>query len=127
MKDKERTGVIILFHEVLSFVNFAQLEFFKEGVLKEFVFDEAGEGEVGFEGFEDEGFVSGGFFLFEKREVFVDLAVIALHFDGTELTGFSFAFFKHEFSFASFKPEIPERAEGSIGVSSVLVHEEYFL
>jgi hypothetical protein len=41
MKDKERTGVIILFHEVLPFVNFAELEFLKEGVLKEFVFDKA--------------------------------------------------------------------------------------
>ncbi len=95
--------------------------------MKEFVFNETGESEVRFQRFEDEGFVSGGFFLFKKREVFVDLAVIALHFDGTELTGFSSAFFEHEFFFVAFKLEIPERAEGAVGVSSLLVHEEYFL
>ncbi len=95
--------------------------------MEESVFNETGESEVGFERFEDEGFVSGGFFLLKKREVFVDLAVIALHFDGTELTGFSFAFFEHEFFFVAFELEIPERAEVAIGVSSMLVHEEYFL
>jgi hypothetical protein len=42
-----------LLHEVLSFVDFAHLEFFQEGLLKELVFDQAGEGEVGFETFED--------------------------------------------------------------------------
>jgi hypothetical protein len=86
-----------LFHEVLSFVDFAHLELFQEGVLEKPVLDEAGEGEVRLETFEDEGLVGGGFFLIDDCEVFVDLAVVALHFDGAEFSSFSSSLLLQQF------------------------------
>ena len=94
--------------------------------MEELVFNEAGEGEVGFETFKDEGFVGGGFLFLDDGEVFVDLAVIDLHFDRAELSGFSSAFFLHEFFFIAFEAEVPERAEGSFVVSDMIVHDDIF-
>ena len=73
-----------MFHQVLSFKHFAELEFIEEQLSKFFVLDEVGEGEVIFEALEDKSLIAGCFFLDDFHEVFVDLVVV----DGTESSQF---------------------------------------
>lgn len=120
MEDEERTGIVILFHKIFTFINFTHLELFKEGFLEGSILDETGESEVGFETFKDKGFVSGCFFLIYKSEVLVYLTVIALDFDWTELSCFSFTLLKEKFFFVSLEFKIPQGTESSLIISYAL-------
>ena len=102
MEDKERASIIVLLHQVFSLNYFAHLESFQEGLLKHSIFDQTGEGEMGFETFKDKSFVSGGLFLINDCEIFINLVVIALHFDRAEFSGFSSSLLLQEFLFTSF-------------------------
>lgn len=76
MKDEEGAGVIVLFHEVLSFVDAAEFEFVEEGFLDVLIFHERRKGEMSAKAFEDEGFIDEAFFLFDEVEVLVDFVVV---------------------------------------------------
>ena len=76
MKDEEGAGHRILFHQVLTFQNFAKLKLVKKQLSKFFIFNEVGEGEMVFETLEDECFVAGCLFLNNFHKVLVYLVVI---------------------------------------------------
>ena len=63
MEDEERTSCAILFHKVLTFIDFAQLEFVKQDFFDFLIFNERGEGEVGPETFEDAELIVGALVL----------------------------------------------------------------
>lgn len=117
MKNKKWTGIVILFHQIFTFMNFTHLEFFKQCFLKLSVLYKTGKSEVRLETFKNESLISWSFFLINYREVFVDLTVIALHFYRTEFSGFSFTLFLKKFLFVTFEFEISQRTESSFIVS----------
>lgn len=82
MQDEEGTGIVILLHEVVALVDPAEAELVEEVLLHGAVLDEGGEGEMGGEALEDEGFVDKTFLLLDGCEVFVYLRFVAGKLDG---------------------------------------------
>lgn len=93
MENKERTGIVILFHQVLSLIHFTHLEPFQQCFLKLSVLNKTGKSEVRLETFENKSLICGCFLLIYYCKVFVDLTIITLHFDRTELSGLSLTLF----------------------------------
>lgn len=82
VQDEEGTGIVILLHEVVALVDPAEAELVEEVLLHGAVLDEGGEGEMGGEALEDEGFVDKTFLLLDGCKVFVYLRFVAGKLDG---------------------------------------------
>lgn len=54
MEDEEGAGIAVLLHEILSFEDFAEFEFFQEHFLELGILDEGGESKMALESFEDD-------------------------------------------------------------------------
>lgn len=76
MKDKKRTRRRILFHEVLSFVDFAKSKFLQEKFFDLFILYERREGKMRLETLKNECFIIDCFFLYYFSEIFIDLIII---------------------------------------------------
>lgn len=82
MKDEEGTGIIVLFHEIFSFVDSAEFEGLEKAFLNIFILHERRKGEMTTEALQDEGFIDKTFLLIDDGEVFIDF-LICVPFDGS--------------------------------------------